>query len=143
MIGEKTSLGPELRDVPEKVTGELLLPLGGRSDTLIAGIADRMDEDGRPAVVLYWPAVFDASADRARIAPHERLLGALLQAFYTFRSDRQLVERIEFDVSFRWFVGLGVDEPVWDASTFSKNRGRLLPGEIVAKVLANALAQSG
>ena len=61
--------------------------------------------------------------------PPERLLRALLlQAFYTIRSERQLVERIEFDLLFRWFVGLGVDDPVWDATSFSKNRDRLLAG---------------
>ena len=50
----------------------------------------------------------------------------LLQAFYGIRSERQLMERLEFDLLFRWFVGLGVDDPVWDHSTFSKNRDRLL-----------------
>ena len=73
--------------------------------------------------------------------PPERLLRALLvQAFYTIRSERQLVERIEFDLLFRWFVGLGVDDPVWDATTFTKNRDRLLAGEIATKFLATVLA---
>jgi transposase len=53
--------------------------------------------------------------------PPERLLRApLLQAFQSIRSEQQLVERIEFDLLFRWFVGLGVDDPVWDATTFTK-----------------------
>src|SRR6516164_9284038 len=74
--------------------------------------------------------------------PPERLLRALLlQAFYTIRSERQLVERIEFDLLFRWFVGLGVDDPVWDATSFTKNRDRLLAGEIATKFLAAVLAQ--
>ena len=74
--------------------------------------------------------------------PPERLLRALLlQAFYTIRSERQLVERIEFDLLFRWFVGLGVDDPVWDATTFTKNRDRLLAGDIAARFLAAVLAQ--
>lgn len=74
--------------------------------------------------------------------PPERLLRALLlQAFYTIRSERQLVERIEFDLLFRWFVGLGVDDPVWDATTFTKNRDRLLAGEIATRFLAAVLAQ--
>jgi transposase len=74
--------------------------------------------------------------------PPERLLRALLlQAFYTIRSERQLVERIEFDLLFRWFVGLGVDDPVWDATSFTKNRDRLLAGEIAARFLATVLAQ--
>jgi IS5 family transposase len=65
----------------------------------------------------------------------------LLQAFYGIRSERQLMERLEFDLLFRWFVGLGVDDPVWDHSTFSKNRDRLLEGEIAARFLASVLAQ--
>jgi transposase len=75
--------------------------------------------------------------------PPERLLRAfLLQAFYSIRSERQLVERIEFDLLFRWFVGLGVDDPVWDATTFTKNRDRLLVGEVAAKFLAAVLAHT-
>ena len=59
--------------------------------------------------------------------PPERLLRAmLLQAFYGIRSERQLMERIEFDLLFRWFVGLGIDEAVWDHSSFSTNPDRLL-----------------
>ena len=57
----------------------------------------------------------------------------LLQAFYSIRSERQLMERLEFDLLFRWFVGIGVDDAVWDHSTFSKNRDRLLEGDIAAK----------
>ncbi len=73
--------------------------------------------------------------------PPERLLRALLlQCFYSVRSERQLMERLEFDLLFRWFVGLGVDEPVWDASTFSKNRDRLLAGEVAQRFLAELLA---
>ena len=63
---------------------------------------------------------------RPSIAPEMLLRAMLLQAFYSVRSERQLMERLEFDLLFRWFVGLGVDEPVWDHSTFSKNRDRLL-----------------
>jgi transposase len=74
--------------------------------------------------------------------PPERLLRAmLLQAFYGIRSERQLMERIEFDLLFRWFVGLGVDDAAWDHSTFTKNRDRLLEGEIAAKFLRAVLAQ--
>ena len=57
------------------------------------------------------------------------LRAMLLQAFYSVRSERQLMECIAFDLLFRWFVGVGADEPVWDASTFSKNRDRLLEGD--------------
>ncbi len=75
-------------------------------------------------------------------SPPERLLRALLlQAFYSIRSERQLVERMDFDLLFRWFVGLGVDDPVWDATTFTKNRDRLLEGDVAVKFLAGVLAQ--
>jgi transposase len=78
---------------------------------------------------------------RPSIAPEKLLRAMLLQAFYGIRSERQLMDRLEFDLLFRWFVGLGVDDPVWDHSTFSKNRDRLLEGEIAAKFLAAVLAQ--
>ena len=74
--------------------------------------------------------------------PPERLIRALLlQAFYSIRSERQLVERIEFDLLFRWFVGLGVDDPVWDATTFTKNRDRLLQGDVALEFMRALLAQ--
>jgi transposase len=78
---------------------------------------------------------------RPSIAPEKLLRAMLLQAFYGVRSERQLMERLEFDLLFRWFVGLGVDDAVWDHSTFSKNRDRLLEGEIARKFLAAVLAQ--
>src|SRR5262245_60889082 len=65
--------------------------------------------------------------------PPERLLRALLlQALYTIRSERQLIEQIEYNLLFRWFVGLGMDDAVWTATTFTKNRDRLLDGDIAA-----------
>lgn len=78
---------------------------------------------------------------RPSIPPEKLLRAMLLQAFYSIRSERQLMERLEFDLLFRWFVGLGVDDPAWDHSTFSKNRDRLLEGEIAAKFLSAVLAQ--
>src|SRR5215208_3001184 len=78
---------------------------------------------------------------RPSIAPEMLLRAMLLQAFYSIRSERQLMERLEFDLLFRWFVGLGIDDPVWDHSVFSKNRDRLLDGEVAAKFLTAVLAQ--
>jgi transposase len=78
---------------------------------------------------------------RPGIAPEKLLRSMLLQAFYGVRSERQLMERMEFDLLFRWFVGLGIDDAVWDHSVFSKNRDRLLEGEIAAKFLNALLAQ--
>lgn len=79
---------------------------------------------------------------RPSIPPEQLLRAMLLQAFYSIRSERQLMERLEYDLLFRWFVGIGVDDPVWDHSTFSKNRERLLAGDIAAKFLTAVLSQS-
>jgi transposase len=79
---------------------------------------------------------------RPSIAPEKLLRASLLQAFYTIRSERQLMERLDFDLLFRRFVGLGVDDEVWDHSVFSKNRDRLLEAEIAVKFLAAVLTQS-
>src|SRR5215469_7582087 len=78
---------------------------------------------------------------RPSVPPKKLLRAMLLQAFYSVRSERQLMERIEFDLLFRWFVGIGIDDPVWDHSSFSKNRDRLLEGEIAAKFLTAVLSQ--
>ena len=65
----------------------------------------------------------------------------LVQTFYSIRSERLLMERLEYDLLFRWFVGIGVDDAAWDHSVFSKNRDRLLEGDITAKFLSAVLAQ--
>ena len=77
---------------------------------------------------------------RPSISPEQLLRAMLLQAFYSVRSERQLMERLDFDLLFRWFVGLGIDDTVWDASTFSKNRDRLLDGSVAAAFLSAVLA---
>jgi transposase len=86
-----------------------------------------------------FSAIYDKRTGRPSIPPERLLRAMLLQAFYSVRSERQLMERLEFDLLFRWFVGLTADEPAWDASTFSKNRERLLGGQIAAKFFAAVL----
>ncbi|AHB48051.1 transposase [Hyphomicrobium nitrativorans NL23] len=76
---------------------------------------------------------------RASIAPERLLRASLLQAFYSVRSERQLMEQIDYNLLFRWFVGVGIDDPVWDHSVFSKNRDRLLDAEVAAKFLEAVL----
>ena len=80
-----------------------------------------------------------APLGRPSIPPEQLLRALLLQAFYSIRSERQLMERLDFDLLFRWFVGLGIDDPVWDHSTYSKNRDRLLAGDVAAWFLATLL----
>jgi transposase len=86
-------------------------------------------------------AAIYSGTGRPSIAPEKLLRAMLLQAFYSIRSERQLMERLEFDLLFRWFVGIGVDDAAWDHSTFSKNRDRLLEGDIAAKFLGAVLSQ--
>ena len=69
---------------------------------------------------------------RPSIPPEQLLRALLLQALYTIRSERQLMEQLDYNLLFRWFVGLGIDDGVWSPTTFSKNRDRLLDGEIAA-----------
>jgi transposase len=69
---------------------------------------------------------------RPSIPPEKLLRALLLQALYTIRSERQLMEQIDYNLLFRWFVGLGMDDAVWAPTTFSKNRDRLLAGDIAA-----------
>jgi len=67
---------------------------------------------------------------RPSIPPEQLLRALLLQAFYTVRSERQLMEQLDYNMLFRWFVGLSMDEPIWDATVFSKNRERLLEADV-------------
>lgn len=78
---------------------------------------------------------------RPSVAPEKLLRAMLLQAFYGIRSERQLTERLESDLLFRWFVGLGVNEAVFDHSTFSKSRDRLLTSAVARRFLSAVLAQ--
>lgn len=73
---------------------------------------------------------------RPSIPPEQLLKATLLQAFFTLRSERQLMEQIDYNMLFRWFVGLAMDDAVWDASTFSKNRERLMQAEVAQAFLS-------
>ena len=77
---------------------------------------------------------------RPSIAPEKLLRALLLQAFYGIRSERQLMEQLDYNLLFRWFVGLSMDAAVWDATVYSKNRDRLIEGEIAARFLGAVLA---
>jgi transposase len=113
-LEERVPTGHPLRAIRALVDAALT-KLSPSFDTLYA-------RDGRPSI------------------PPERLLRALLlQAFYTVRSERQLMEQLDFNLLFRWFVGLSIDDPVWDATVFCKNRDRLLDGDIARQFLAAIL----
>ena len=81
-----------------------------------------------------------AGDGRPSIAPERLLRAALVQILFSIRSERQLMEQLEYNLLFRWFVGLGIDEPVWVPTVFSKNRDRLLTTDIARKLMAAILA---
>ena len=83
-----------------------------------------------------------ASGGRPSIAPERLLRALLLQVLYTVRSERLLMEQLDYNFLFRWFVGLSMDERVWDATVFSKNRDRLLAGEVADGFFAAVLSQA-
>jgi transposase len=83
-----------------------------------------------------------AQVGRPSIAPEKLLRGLLLQILYTIRSERLLMEQLDYNLLFRWFVGLEMDDPIWDATTFSKNRERLLEGDVAQAFFEAVLDQA-
>ena len=83
-----------------------------------------------------------ASDGRPSIPPEKLLRALLLQVLYTVRSERQLMEQLDYNLLFRWFVGLGIDDPVWDVTVFTKNRDRLLAGEIAKGFFTAVVGQA-
>jgi transposase len=105
-----------------------LRPIQAIVDRALAVLSPVFDElyadDGRPSI------------------PPEKLLRALLvQAFYSVRSERQLMEQLDYNLLFRWFVGLAMDAPIWDVTVFTKNRDRFLAGEVAAQFFQAVLGQ--
>src|SRR6266850_6531073 len=80
---------------------------------------------------------------RPSIAPEKLLRALLLQVLYTVRSERMLMEQLNYNFLFRWFVGLNIDDPVWDATVFTKNRERLLAGRVAQGFFNAVLDQAG
>lgn len=118
-------LSPEER-VPEKHPLRAILRM---TDEVLQGLSARFNE-------LY------SATGRPSIAPEKLLRALLLQILYTVRSERLLMEQLQYNLLFRWFVGLNMDEPVWVATVFTKNRDRLLEGEIASLFFAGVLGQA-
>ena len=83
-----------------------------------------------------------SSMGRPSIPPEMLLRATLLQAFFSVRSERMLMEQINYNLLFRWFVGLDLDAPVWDVTVFTKNRDRVLEGEVATAFFEQVLAQA-
>lgn len=118
-------LAPEQR-VP---AGHPLRPIRKMTDEVMKGLS-------RTFTAIY------AATGRPSIAPEKLLRALLLQVLYTVRSERLLMEQLEYNLLFRWFVGLNMDEPVWVATVFSKNRDRLLEGDIAERFFGGVLQQA-
>jgi len=106
-----------------------LRPIRALTDRIFARLSPRFEQ-------LYpkW--------GRPSIPPEKLLRALLLQGLYTIRSERLLIEQLDYNLLFRWFVGLGMDDPVWDATTFTKNRERLLNGDIAEAFFQEVLAEA-
>jgi transposase len=83
-----------------------------------------------------------SATGRPSIAPERLIRGLLLQVLYSVRSERQLIEQLDYNLLFRWFVGLEMDDEVWDVTVFTKNRERLINGKVSKELLASVLVQA-
>ena len=83
-----------------------------------------------------------AKTGRPSIPPEKLLRAQLIQMLYSVRSERLLMEEIDYSVLFRWFVGMNLDEPVWDVTVFTKNRNRLLEGDVAREFLCEVVSQA-
>jgi transposase len=109
-----------------------------RRDHLLRAVRTMVDE-----VLVALSPQFDrmyAKEGRPSIAPERLLRAQLLQLLYSVRSERLLMEEIDYSILFRWFVGLNLDEAVWDATVFTKNRDRLLEADVAQQFLAQVVA---
>ena len=104
-----------------------LRPIRRMTDAALARLSSRLDR-------LY------STTGRPSIPPEKLLRALLLQVLYSVRSERLLMEELDYSVLYRWFVGLSMDDPIWDATSFTKNRDRLLNGDIADAFFAEVLA---
>ncbi len=114
---------PEARVRPDHP----LRPIRRMTDAALTRLSSRFDQ-------LY------SSTGRPSIPPEQLLRALLLQMLYSIRSERLLMEELDYSLLYRWFVGLSLDDPIWDATTFTKNRDRLLDGDVADAFFAEVLA---
>ena len=102
----------------------------------------RQSVDTALAALSPMLATLDARTGRPSIAPEKLLRALLLQVLYSIRSERLVMEQLDYNLLFRWFVGLDLDASVWDVTVFTKNRDRLLAGEVATAFFEQVLAQA-
>lgn len=101
----------------------------------------RMTDDALATLSRPFDRLY-ADTGRPSIPPEQLLRALLLQTLYTVRSERLLMEQLQYNLLFRWFVGLSMDDPVWHPTTFTKNRDRLLDGDVAARFFDAVVAQA-
>src|SRR4051794_39119120 len=99
------------------------------SDAALKNMSERFD-------LMY------AKIGRPSVPPEKLLRAQLIQILYSVRSERLLMEEIDYSMLFRWFVGMNLDEPVWDVTVFTKNRNRLLEGDVAREFLCEVVGQA-
>jgi len=118
------------------VSTEDLVPADHPLRSIRVMVNSALDELSPAFAKLYSPF------GRPSIAPEKQLRALLLQMLYTVRSERQLIEQLQYNMLFRWFVGLSIDDSVWDVTVFTKNRERFLKGEIAGRFFQAVLSQA-
>jgi transposase len=118
-------LSPEQRVPPDHP----LRPIRAMAETVLKGLSPQFTN-------LY------SHTGRPSIPPEKLLRALLLEVLYTVRSERLLMEQLDYNLLFRWFVGLNLDDPIWDVTVFTKNRERLLEGDIAQAFFDQVLAQA-
>jgi len=130
---------------PDETQGEVFsyVPLEDRipRDHPLRRIRPMVDR-GLQEMWSHFEALY-ARRGRPSIAPERLLRALLLQALYSIRSETQLMEQLDYNLLYRWFVGLNPDDPVWDVTVFTKNRERLMAGDVSQRLLEAVLRQAG
>jgi transposase len=101
----------------------------------------RMTDEALGSLSSHFDTLY-AAGGRPSIAPEKLMRALLLQALYSVRSERQLMEQLDYNLLFRWFVGLNMDDAIWDVTVFTKNRERLLRGEVAERLLLAVVEQA-
>ena len=115
---------------------------GAASAQRSSAAADPHDGGRNPEAAVAAVRQDVCKVGRPSIPPEQLLRAQLLQMLYSVRSERLLMEEMDYNILFRWFVGLNLDEPVWDATVFTKNRDRLLEAEVAKEFLARVVTQA-
>lgn len=101
----------------------------------------RMTDEALAGLSRHFDTLY-AAGGRPSIAPEKLVRALLLQALYSVRSERQLMEQLDYNLLFRWFVGLNMEDAIWDVTVFTKNRERLLRGEVAERLLLGVVEQA-